>query len=276
MKFCCGITLFNPKDEYIDRIKELIEEFELIIIYDNSKEMSNNLKELITNSKILYEYNGENEGLATAYNYFLSNSKNFYDYLCILDQDSIFTVPNIRNMKFFLTQVNKNPNVAISAPIYSNMDLNSNSKNKTITKVNWVINSGSFLNLKLMLKYDIQYDSNYFIDRLDADFCKIIKKLNLDIVVYKDSILEQELGYTYKNHSAHSDIRHYYIFRDRLYYNNKHNKKLKFIILSLLQSTKHLLKILFYEDKKILKFKACFQGLVDYNKKNSGKNYNIT
>ena len=270
MKFSLGVTLYNPSLEYVSRINNICSEFDFVYLYDNSLKKSKVLNEILNNPKIEYIFNGENNGLAKAFNYFIDQSVNKYDYLCILDQDSKFTIENIKKMKEFLTQ-NNNSSLAIAAPSYSNLSLNNNNDNSTNIKVKWVINSGSFLNLNLIDKHELRYDSSYFLDRIDSDFCKMINQKNLDIIVYKQAVLEQELGYQYKNRSAHNPIRHYYIFRDRLYYNNKFYKRFLFSILSLLQSVRHILNIIFFEDEKIKKLKSCFYGYIDFKKQIHGK-----
>jgi len=270
MKFSVGITLYQPKDEYINRINMISEEFDKVFVYDNSFDRVKSVDKLIKNPKVTYTFNGENKGLANAYNYFLENTLDSFDFLCILDQDSHFTNENISKMKKFLER-NNNEALAIAAPSYSNLSLNNKSKNEQNIKVKWVINSGSFLNLKLIKKHNFKYDSNYFLDRIDSDFCKMINRKNLDIIVHKKSILDQELGYLYNKRSAHHPVRHYYIFRDRMYYNQKFYNKATSIVLSTLQSFKHLTNIIVFEDNKVKKINACVRGYKDFKDKKTGE-----
>ena len=270
MKYALALTFFNPTIDNIDNLQNYIENFDEIFIYDNSLD-NKKYKEFIPNDeKVHYLFDGINDGLPRAFNTVLNSSyiKNC-DILCTMDQDSHFGDSEIRKIKSFIEK-NNNKEVAIFAPyiIYNNKYKVPQQK---VTYEEWVICSGSFVNLDIVRKHKVRYDENYFIDRFEVDFCKQLRLLGYKIVVNTDSMMKQELGTdSGHKHSNHSALRHYYLFRNRLYFNYKYYSKTKAFCLSVLQIIKHTLLIFLFEEHKIEKVKACLYGFVDYRKKKFG------
>ena len=161
MKFACGIVLYKPSLENIKHMKMIFSQFENILIYENSNyEYQNYFEE---NENVTYICTGKNNGLAAAYNCFLILSRKLgIDILCLLDQDSMMTVDNIIKMKDFIAR-NNSENIVVFAP-----------RLRGTRGKNWVINSNSFLNIHAVNENALKYDEAYFLDRLDADFCKQI------------------------------------------------------------------------------------------------------
>ena len=61
MKYACGITLYNPTDDIVERINNYSDVFDLVYLFDNteSKEKHLNfyseLNKIINNQPILYQ-----------------------------------------------------------------------------------------------------------------------------------------------------------------------------------------------------------------------------
>lgn len=269
MKFIACVTLYNPDKDVIKRINEYLFSFDKVIVYDNSSNNSSYIDDI--NENCIYLYNGSNDGLSIAFNEAIKiANENNADYLCTLDQDSIFYEKDITKIKNDI--VNCNKKIGIMAPkiIYQN---ESQSTEVGISKTNWVICSGSFLNLSAINESNLRYDEYYFLDRFDQDICEAINRAGYDNYIDNEVYLYQELGYTYKGKSNHSYIRHYYIFRNRFYYNKKFYSFPTNIIRSSLQTFRHLILIILEEDKKLLKIKQLFFAAHDYLNNKGGKKY---
>lgn len=267
MKYAIAITLYNPIKQYLDNFLNYIENFDEIFLYDNSLDNKNYIDLIPQNHKIHYFFNHSNVGLPYAFNFILNNPYlSTFDYLCTMDQDSYFNKIQINKIQNFIEQ-NMDKKIAIVAPLILYSNKNITSKKQIIYK-DWVICSGSFINLDIIRRHKITYDEKYFIDRFEVDFCKQISQLGYKIIVFSDSILKQELGLknVYK-HSNHSPLRHYYIFRNRLYFNYKFFNKNKAFFISFLQNIKHIILILFFEQLKKDKIVACLKGYIDFRKK---------
>ena len=119
--------------------------------------------------------------------------------------------------------------------------------------------------------YNVRYrfDDNYFIDALDKDLCKqiinsngVIKRINL-------AKLYQNLGeISVYGRMEHKPFRHYYISRNRLYYNKKYHVN---NLISFLQIIRHILLVFLNESDKLEKLKMIFLGISDYKDNKMGK-----
>ena len=285
-KFCFGVTLYNPTDKQIMNLTNYINCAGKIYVYDNSEKKNQKLIDIIKkNNKIQYITFNKNNGLSKAFNYIcnLALSENF-EYICLMDQDSVFTENNIKLIENEI-EYHEDNNVALYVPkikyinsyeeiFFDEMDSN-NLKNST-RNLKWAITSGSFINLKLH-KIIGEFDENYFIDRVDLDYCKNIKKNKFLIKEISKCNLFQFLGDRINDkskYSEHNSIRHYYIFRNRLYFYNKYRKdyniiKRNFIIF--FGSLKQIFNILILENNKIDKLNMIYKGFRDYSSRNMGK-----
>ena len=252
MKIACGIVLYKPSDSNIKHLMKLICEFDVAYVFKNSND--NNIED---DDRIIVFKTGKNEGLAKPYNVFLNQCrKDGVDILCLLDQDTKMNGTDIEYIKKYI-KANMSSDVAIYAPALKGEKLDG-----------WTINSNSFLNVKLLRKYKIEYDENYFIDRLDADFCKQLKKKKLKIKIIENIEISHPIGDGSKK--EHSALRHYYIFRNRLYYNRKNHVFIISVILNFIQIIKHIFIIIFEKDS-LSKLHMCLIGGADYVKNKYGR-----
>lgn len=271
MNFCCGVTLFNPSKNELNSILKYLQVFKLVYVYDNTEG-----KESLVNKRFFNEYknivyfsNGQNMGLSYAYNVVCREAiQNGFKYICIFDQDSNI---NILNLNYMIECISRNNDskVAIYTPkiIYHHIKNQEDFKNQNeaMLEIEWAISSGSFINLEVYHKHNLEFDENYFIDRLDYDYCISVKNLGYKIIQIENVCLYQTLGEVrrtiFGTVSQHNALRHYYIFRNRLYMHKKMNKsRLKLII----SSIRHILSIILLEENKIEKIKYVYKGYSDF------------
>lgn len=264
--FACGIVTFNPDEEVVKKIKTYAENFDEVIVYDNTPGHSA-LLEGIEIAGVSIESNGINDGLSRAYNFILKKVRGSVDYLCFLDQDSLFKQEDIHNIKDCINLQSSNLEIDILGPLIIFNKTHEKIKLGKLHKVDFIISSGTFINLKSIFEKKIYFDENYFIDRVDLDFCTLCRKKGLKIYQYTGAKLYQRLGTGNKN--EHSIKRHYYIFRNRFYYNRKYLKH--YIICDYLQSIKQCWRILIYETNKLAKISQLYKALYDYKNNLMGK-----
>ena len=269
MKYAAGVILYNPTQEQIDRICKLEESFDAIFLFDNSEP---------TYQKPSYPHHikfhllGEdaNKGLSYAFNKIIKLCGE-YDYLCTLDQDSIYTKEEICKLRTYLDKMPISSKIGIVAP-FIDYGTKPYTPSEEADHVDFVITSGSFVNLTMIRERNITFDENYFIDRVDADLCKQVKAMGYEIKIYHESVLHQRLGEeTPHSRSSHNPLRHYYMFRNRLYFNNKWYRGPKKWFLNITQIIKHLYIILFYETERPKKLKAFIEATKDYMVGRMGK-----
>lgn len=261
MKFAAGITLYNPNEQQIRRIASYTKTFDRVFLFDNSEPeyckpeypKSNKIRVLTLNA---------NMGLPYAFNSIIDCCEG-YDFLCILDQDSVFEAEDIKRLQSFIMSLNDLSIIGIVAPFVDlGYKLYNPSENVDIRK--WVITSGSFVNLNVIRREGIRYDENYFIDKCDIDFCYQLRSFGYSILMYHNSTLHQSLGEESKRGKTnHNAIRHYYIFKSRYYFNNKWHRGLKKWFLNISQTLKHLIIILLLETERTKKLRSFIEAVKD-------------
>ena len=271
MKFAVGITVYYPKYEQVEKIKSYVDCFDMVMVVDNTENKDYYSKEISEISDIEY-YAENNVGLPKAFNKMIQNArKEKIDFLCILDQDSDLEKQSIYDIKGVINGLSNFNDFGIIAP-KAICEKNNHQCKEGISRENWVISSGSFLNLKVLEQSRIKYDENYFVDRCDADFCKQIINNNLNILVCNNIILKQKLGeVNRRGYLEHSVSRNYYMFRDRLYFNKKFYSQPKRFLLNVLQVLKHYFSIIMYEEKKMSKIMISIKAFKDYKNKVIGR-----
>lgn len=264
-KYCLGLTLFNATDNDIKRIVEYKKIFEKIYIYDNS------LKKNSFQNNVKYYHNSKNEGISIAFNQMAKDAfLDGFDYMLFMDQDSEFSKLNIE--KIITSIENSKETIDLIGPkIIYDKDSHIQKYENKLFEVEWIITSGSFNRLEKYLSVG-GYDESYFIDRIDRDYCKTLQNKNSIILMHNDSLLYQSLGD--KTHyilnqiySEHSELRNYYISRNRLYYSRKFNEKKIKVFFSFV---KQVILIIIFDEKKIKKLKSILDGIKDFKKEKFG------
>lgn len=270
LNFSLGITLYHPKDDTFSYLEELSKNFQAIYVYDNSNQNAT-YKNKIDIIASRYNFDGKNRGLSKAFNWFLENAKeDKSDYLLLLDQDSSFDINLITELMKDIKSIQIDSKVAIHACNAKPWGIGSEDiPSETISEVDSVISSGSFVNMHSVKKYNLEYDERLFIDHVDFDFCRLVKSKALKIVCHNRYVMPQELGYLYNNVVCHSPIRHYYLVRDFGYMNDKYYT----LVITQFKSFKYFIRRIFItlrEDRSSEKIKYCIIGYRDYLRKITG------
>ena len=99
MKFAAGITLYNPTPLQLEHIKEYGKSFDYVFLFDNSEPEYKQIKNDFGDNFIVLS-KGYNVGLPSAFNEIIKNEKcQEIDFLCTLDQDSVFSELEIQKLK---------------------------------------------------------------------------------------------------------------------------------------------------------------------------------
>ena len=234
MIYAAAVTLYNPNIDNLNNLKNTSELFDILYVYDNTENVSDYIDQIKMLKNCVYIGYHRNDGLPVAFNMMLKLAyKDKVDYLCTLDQDSVLTIDNVSQIKTFI-QTNNMNRVAIVAPIPTGT---SGKIKGDVQSVKWVICSGSFLNLSELKRNNISYDESYFIDRFDADICMQMRRKKLKIFRLNYIKLSHCCG---DGNGGHSSLRHYYMFRNRYYFNDKYFSWPISKIITTLQNIRHL------------------------------------
>ena len=257
-----GVVLYKPSYEQLNNLKRYsdISVFERIYVYDNS---ANEINIGILPSTARYVFLNGNHGLSRPYNLMIENAeKEGFDFLCIMDQDTIFEEKEIHRIKDYLrTHRNDLDNVTIVCPNIATCKEDIKRKDSQ-TFVKWTINSASFLNLKNLKRNSFSYDENVFLDGVDYEFCMNIRKHNQKILRIDDAYIVQRFGCLTNGSSFahHEATRYYYMARSRQYMYKKHYGVFGSTF-ALLLNIRLVGRILLHEDNKLAKVKACIKGI---------------
>ena len=140
---------------------------------------------------------------------------------------------------------------------------------------NFVINSGSLVNVKAWSDVG-GYDERLFIDSIDYDFCRRLKRKGWEILQSNNLYFEHSLGDRKKilwglfNYSSYKEFRHSNIMQSRLYLYNKFKEnnlssdflKNRFILIS--KIIKQYLIVIFFEQEKFKIIKSLNKIIKNY------------
>ena len=270
MLFAAGITLYNPSEKQIENALGYSDYFDRIFLFDNSDDGICRKGKMDAIDKVVYLDGNGNNGLPYAFNRILEKCVG-YDFLCTLDQDSLFSGPDIEHIKKYIENKIDIKKCGIISP-YVDYGIRTYTLSESIESKKWVITSGSFVNLNIIRKEELSYDENYFIDKFEIDLCQQLIVKDYEVLMYYGSVLHQELGDSNGHtHTNHSPLRHYYLFRNRFYFNKKWYKGIKRIFLNVAQTIRHLCLILLYENDKTRKIYQFVEAIKDFKNLKFGK-----
>jgi rhamnosyltransferase len=281
MRFSAGFTLFYPTKDEITIILNYTKVFDKVYIFDNTDNIDLqrvNQMSFKDNKTIKYTASTQNLGLSIALNDICQTSIiDGFDYVCLFDQDSFISHTDIIKI-FDLIANNVDRSIGVFCPkIIYNKEVNQSylkcGLENSISEIKWAITSGSFINLDVF-GITSGFDEKYFIDRLDYDYCFYLKKKGYKIIQIDDAYLFQQLGekkvFFGINISEHNAIRHYYIFRNRLYFYLFKEFSIFNVFKLTAISFKHFLTVLL-ETNRLYKIKILWKSIKDYSTKNMGK-----
>lgn len=273
MNILAGIVSYNPDlTRLYENIQAIINQVDKVVIVDNGSDNYKILKKQIEfNEKIEIISNVDNLGIAKALNQIMSFAKNNnYNWVLTLDQDSVCSCNLIEKYTEYINL----PKVGILTCniIDRNFSIKGNNSDKEYTEVDFCITSASFMNVNAFYK-TAGYDEKLFIDYVDFDICIQIRRANY--MIYKinfDGLLHEVgkgknvnlLWREYQTYN-HSPFRQYFSARNSFYLAKKYTDEFNFLRV-LTHEFRVSLLIFLYEDNRLKKLKARFQGILDYRK----------
>ena len=258
------IVLYNPKEEFFGRYKEMSASFNRLFFIDNSPNKNNN-KDLLADIKNAKYISLEgNKGIAKALNTGVDAAKEDNpDYILTMDQDSIFPLNKMEEITKILKE-NENSKYGIISVNY-----NSQETSLEIREVPWWITSGNFINVKALNAASIRFMDELFIDGVDQEFCHSFMLKGYKIGLIPGIGLVHQIGnpithrilwkkFTTFNYPY---FRYYYLFRNYFYlyrtdkkFYKKEYRKVKYF---------QPFKIRMYEENKKGKLRAAKLGKQD-------------
>lgn len=260
MKIYGVVVLYNPTEENVKHILDYAPIVEHLYVMDNSDVVNEELLALFSAMpNIVIVPMGDNQGIAAALRrgvqYAIDDNA---DFCLTMDQDSVFPVSAMTDIKKYLARDNVDD--------YGIIALNAQyERNDTgLVEVPMIITSGNFINIKNYRMID-GFRSELFIDSVDFDLCHQFHMIDKKIAYIAEIKLGHKLGDPVDKNlvirkvtlTNHSPLRCYYRFRNN-YVLYREDKKFYKSIHS--GDIKQLIKIILFEKNKRAKLKMIRLG----------------
>lgn len=275
------IVIYHPPKETIKNIKAISSSVKKIYIFDNSALKSDVVEEILKLSHTEYISFNSNKGIGYPLNYIAQKAtEEGFEWLLYLDQDSYFEADSFNKMIFAFEKQKeyKKEKVGIVSPlvIYDKNQIKDYELSDSFKQIFITINSGSLFNLKILKKLG-GVREDFFLDRIDFEYCLRLNKYGYYVLRYNNSILYHKLGDLkilrisglQINVTNHPPERHYYMTKNAVdivkNYFFDFPSHCFYEIKSIITD---IIKIIFFEEKKYLKIKYIIKALTDVAFKN--------
>lgn len=266
-KILATITTYNPEISLLEKnVDAVMPQVDKLIVYDN---LSTNREQVITLCRekgVEVVLNDKNYGVAKPlYDGVEYADKNGYSYILTLDQDSVLFDKTVEKLTELMLSDDSIAIVATQPKLSAEgLDIDVPCVGNT---VDMVITSGALADVA-KIKAIGNYIPEMFIDRVDNEIC--YRAVENDFKVIQSNVpmvhrlgASQKRRFLFRNvHVQHySPMRYYYIFRNGYYCQKRYagEKKIK----PKTDRLRYFFKVLLYEKKKFIKFKAMIKGLRD-------------
>lgn len=198
MKKIAGcIVIYYPDKKRLEQVlRSVTPQVDELYIYNNGVlEFDNFREKIIQQFKIPITFlgDGENKGIAYALNKCCEEATNKYEWILILDQDTVCPNSMIKTYEPYL----EDPNVAIVCPSIIDTEIANNkwatSTDKEVESVQMCIQSGALYNLNAWKQVG-GFDAWMFIDFVDFDYCKKVEINQYTILRCNQVVVNQEFG----------------------------------------------------------------------------------
>ncbi len=214
------VPVYNLKPNEYDNLSRIVGLFSLSIIVDDSKTYDTSIKEALENQGCIYLSNDSEQGLSRTVNrgidYALSKE---IGWVLILNQNSVIdgTIIEIY-LKYIKTH--NTEKIAILSPVY-NYDRHRRQAGVGYKTVRYTDMTGSLINCEVYRNIG-GYDSRFFIDGLDVEWCLRAKKCGYKIIRCNEAVINHHpgetrelniLGISVLKYGWHNASRYYYQYK---------------------------------------------------------------
>jgi len=219
----------------------------------------------LNNKNIKVIFNNKNYGIGYSANKFVKTlrKENCFEWALMLDQDSIVNF----DLRKLANKITKSQFKILGLNFSEKKILTKNNEIPRYTKVNRIIQSGTFVRKSVYMNY--LHDESYFLDFTDFDYCARLINDGIEIHKIKNYYLQHFVGETEINkfltferkRSNHPPINCFFMSRNRImmYKKNLYKSSLKKI---LIRQIKEMFLTLLFEDNSFKKSKARIKGIL--------------
>ena len=266
------VVLYEPREEELGNIFEYASLLNKLFVIDNSCSSNVGLiARLKSVANISVVEMGQNAGIAKALRIGLDMAmSDGADFCLTMDQDSVFPVESMRDIKNILRSEDIDDYGIIGLNVNNEISGDGLSETKTL------ITSGNFINIKNYRLIN-GFREELFIDSVDFDLDHQFYEIGKKIAVICNISIKHKIGDPQKRRlpgfktisiSNHAPVRCYYRYRNNyvLYHEDKHFYKDIYDY-----DKKQLIKILLFEKHRLAKLKMIMLAKKHAKKKKLGK-----
>lgn len=278
---CAVVTTFSPDEQFPTRIKLLANEFQCVIIVDDSGNVTrgDHLKELAGMAKVVLIEHPENRGVAAALNTGIAQAEKLgFLFVLLLDDDSQLVPGAVKLLQMTLID-SPGPHDWIAGIEYSNPNaLHDKSTMQSTREVPFIITAGSLLPVDVFRTVGL-FREDLFIDYVDIEFCLRARMKGIRILQCFGVGMEQPIGFPQKIvfglfelKSVHNPDRTYYFFRNSTIVAKEYFRYFpKTALWIMYQQIKTMVKILVFLRPKSSYGRSMMHGWIDSIKRITGK-----
>lgn len=262
------VVLYNSTIDVIPNIKSYIDQIDQLFVIDNSELQSDTAKTWVNAifANAQYETNNGNKGVAFALNKAatLAIAKG-YKFLLTMDDDSGVPPNLVSKMLSFVMNNSKNQIGIVSVNHSSKIGF------LPFRYVLYTMTSGNLLNLSAYQHVGPFMDS-LFIDHIDHEYGLRLNAQGFQVIELTHLKMTHKLGikksikisFSKLSYISHSPTRIYYMSRNGFYVARKYFKLFpKFSLIVTILLIKEFIKIVLFDNNKILRIRLLGEGLKD-------------
>jgi rhamnosyltransferase len=270
------VVLYESDMSVLRNIETYVNDIDMLYVVDNSANPNKELVHVLTkNNKIKYHSFRKNIGIGAALNWAACEAFSCnYVLLLTMDDDTSFNKSTLEQMISFWNETKIN--VGILSGVHNPLLEKSKSQYRLLP---FTLTSGNFLNLQAFSEVGL-FNEDLFIDHVDHEYGFRLNDSGYKVVELRHLSLNHKLGekQVFSNrlfkieYGAHSPSRMYYFTRNGLVLIKKYYKKYpKFLLTYVNEIAKRIVKILFFQDQKILRINMFYKGVQDGCRNKMGK-----
>jgi len=278
---CAVVVTYFPPPDFPENLQALASQVSAILLIDNASAEASYCRITAVAAKlgVTVRRNPVNEGIAAALNTALSFAREHgYEWIATFDQDSLASPDMMERMVELLGSYEDTARLALITPVHKARHLGvSYSGSHCLARgSNWrrlaiAMTSGNLVNVNTAISLG-GFDSGFFIDYVDNDFCLRLRRNGYHVVEASTAVLWHSLGTTTVHRflwkrlrtTNHPPTRRYYITRNRLISWKRHWRfDARWALWDMKKFLQSCAYILLFEEQKSAKLVAVAHGLWD-------------
>ena len=261
------VILYNSSMAVVDNILTYCTHIDRLYAIDNSEQPNPALiSRLRAIPNLTYKSNGGNLGIGSALNKAANMAiETGYRYLLTMDDDSSASPNMVESMlSFVATQPPQQLGIV-------SVNHSGKPSSQSFVEVLYTMTSGNLLILDAFAQVG-PFNEQLFIDHVDHDYCLRLNRRKYKVIELPSVLLNHRLGSEQKirllglvfSYVSHSPLRIYYMVRNGIYVAGQYASvypAFRWTVLKLI--SKEVIKIIFWDTHKVLRFRYVIQGVND-------------